>query len=96
MKSGKKSKLKLIVYGTEGCIPCERAVKYLSEMGIEWEYIDIEKNEEARMTVEMIEGGELLLPLILNPENEQIALGCPVEKEKFEREIGRIVSQDRW
>ena len=86
---------KLLVYGVEGCIPCERAISYLKELGMEFDYIDIGKDDDARLEVEIIEGGDLLLPLIVEPVSEQIAIGCPVEMEKFKREISRIFSQLR-
>ncbi|HEU97748.1 MAG: glutaredoxin family protein [Fervidicoccaceae archaeon] len=91
MLSRKKNK-RLLVYGMEGCIPCERAISYLKELGIEFDYVDIEKNSDARLDVEIIEGGDLLLPLIVEPVSEQIAIGCPVEMEKFKKEIWRILS----
>lgn len=91
MLSKKKSK-KLLVYGSEKCIPCRRALSFLKELGIEFEYIDIDRNNEAKALVEIIEGGDLLLPLIMDPENEQIAIGCPVELERFKNEIQRVLS----
>jgi len=90
MPSRAKNK-RLIVYGSRDCIPCERAVSYLKEMGIDFIYIDVDENEMAAEEVEIFEGGDLLLPLIVDAESEQISIGCSVEKEKFSREISRLL-----
>jgi len=90
--SKKENDKKIVVYGAKNCIPCERALSFLDEMGIKYDYIDIDESEEAKATVEILEGGDLLLPLIINPITDQIAIGCPVDKEKFQQEIRRILS----
>ena len=55
----------IIVYGAEWCGDCRRAKQFMEEHNIQFDWIDIEVNEEARETVKKINNGRRIIPTII-------------------------------
>mgnify|MGYP001189407766 FL=1 len=55
----------IIVYGADWCSDCRRAKQFMDEHNIQFEWIDIEVNEEARETVKKINNGRRIIPTII-------------------------------
>lgn len=74
---------KVKIYTTPACPFCVMAKEYLKEKGIEFEEIDVSKNEKAAK--EMIEkSGQMGVPVI--EIDEQIVVGF--DKEKIDQLLG--------
>ena len=77
----------ITVYGTTWCSDCKRAKRFLGDQQVEYKWIDVEQNEEARAFVEKHNDGKTIIPTILfddgsvlvEPSNAQLAqkLGLP-------------------
>lgn len=80
------------VYGAPWCPDCKRAKKFLGEQRVEYDWIDIEQNEEARKYVEALQNGGRTIPTIvfdddshlLEPSNDELAkkLGLQLTAER--------------
>ena len=55
----------IIVYGADWCSDCRRAKQFMDEHNIQFDWIDIEVNEEARETVKKINNGRRIIPTII-------------------------------
>ena len=60
----------IVVYGTRWCPDCSRARRVLDGRDISYEYIDINRDKQARATVEEINNGNRSVPTILFPDGE--------------------------
>ncbi len=60
----------VIFYGTKYCPDCYHARKILDEQEIPYEYIDINRNAEARAYVEQINNGNRSVPTIVFPDGD--------------------------
>ena len=68
------------MYGTEWCGDCHRSRAFLDEKEVEYEFIDIDKDEKARECVEKINKGMRSVPTIVfkdgsvlvEPSNEEL------------------------
>lgn len=77
------------VYGAYWCPDCRRSKQFLSEYQIDYDWIDIEQNEDGRAYVEKINAGKRIIPTIVfddgsflvEPSNAQLAekLGLATE-----------------
>ena len=77
----------ITVYGTTWCSDCKRAKRFLGDQQVEYKWIDVEQNAEARTFVEDHNDGKTIIPTILfddgsilvEPSNAQLAqkLGLP-------------------
>ena len=63
----------IIVYGTTWCPDCVRAKKVLKKEGVEFRWIDIGKDPEARTFVEQVNDGMRIVPTILFPDGDTLA-----------------------
>ena len=61
---------KIIVYGTKWCPDCHRARKVFRAQDIPFEYIDINRDSEARAYVEKVNNGNRSVPTILFPDGD--------------------------
>lgn len=67
-------------YGNSWCGDCKRSRAFLDENEVEYQYIDIEKNDEARKYVEKVNKGMRSVPTIVfedgtvlvEPSNEEL------------------------
>lgn len=57
-----------MLYGTNWCGDCKRAMRVLKEQQWPYTYIDIEQNEEARAYVEQVNKGMQSVPTIIFPD----------------------------
>lgn len=83
---------KIAVYGAHWCPDCRRSKRFLGEQQIEYEWIDIEKDEEAQQYVEEVNDGKRIIPTIVfpngsiltEPSNAELAqkLGLRTEAER--------------
>lgn len=58
----------IIMYGTTWCFDSRRARKILDEMEISYEWIDIDKDPDARKYVEEVNHGFRSVPTIIFPD----------------------------
>ena len=56
------------LYGAHWCPDCRRSKLFLGEQQIAYDWIDIEKDEEARRYVEQINNGKRIIPTIVFPD----------------------------
>ena len=80
---------KIAVYGTTWCVDCKRSKKFLGEQLIQYDWIDIEKDEAGMRLVEKVNQGKRKVPTIgfedgtflVEPSNEELAkkLGLKTE-----------------
>ena len=78
---------RITVYGTTWCSDCKRAKRFLGDQQVEYKWIDVEQNEEARKFVEEHNDGKTIIPtivfddgsILVEPSNAQLAqkLGLP-------------------
>lgn len=69
------------VYGAPWCPDCKRAKKFLGEQRVEYDWIDIEEDEDGRRHVEDLQNGGRTIPTIvfedgsylLEPSNDELA-----------------------
>ncbi len=64
--------LGIIIYGTKWCPDCYRAKKVFREREITFEYIDINRNLDARDYVEKVNNGFRSVPTILFPNGDTL------------------------
>jgi len=77
----------ITVYGTTWCSDCKRAKRFLGDQQVEYTWIDVEQNEDARAFVEDHNDGKTIIPtivfddgsILVEPSNAQLAqkLGLP-------------------
>ena len=56
---------KIVVYGTNWCGDCRRARQFLDKHGIEYEFINIDKDKEAEQFVRKTNNGMRSVPTII-------------------------------
>ncbi|MED0686358.1 glutaredoxin family protein [Anoxybacillus ayderensis] len=61
--------MKVIVYSKENCCLCDEAKAILRELQVEWEEVDIYKDEQ------LLEQYHLIIPVI-EVDGEMVAYGC--------------------
>jgi len=59
---------KIIMYGTEWCGDTRRAKKVFSENQIDYEYVNVDRDEEAEKLVKKINNGFRSVPTIIFPD----------------------------
>ena len=60
----------IIFYGTRWCPDCSRARRILDGREILYEYIDINRDQQARAYVEQVNNGNRSVPTILFPDGD--------------------------
>jgi thioredoxin reductase (NADPH) len=70
----------ITLYGADWCPDCLRAKAYLKENNIDYNFVDVDLDEEATRRVESINKGKRIIPTIIingkphtNPNNDQLA-----------------------
>ncbi|PCH95452.1 MAG: NrdH-redoxin [Bacteroidetes bacterium] len=56
---------KIIMYGTPWCADCNRSKAILEDFGLEYEYIDIDKDEDAAQKVMKVNQGRRVVPTLI-------------------------------
>ena len=64
------TKQTVMFYGTKWCPDCHRSRKILRERQIPHEYVDINRDPEARAYVESVNNGNRSVPTILFPDGD--------------------------
>lgn len=62
------TKTNIKLYGAHWCPDCRRSKRFLGEQQIAYDWIDIEKDEEARHYVEEVNNGKRIIPTIVFPD----------------------------
>ncbi|AWV98462.1 FAD-dependent oxidoreductase [Arcticibacterium luteifluviistationis] len=72
--------LKIKMFGAEWCPDCRRTKTFLEQNQIDFEYVNVDLNQEASQLVEKINNGKRIIPTLLineksftNPQNFEIA-----------------------
>jgi thioredoxin reductase (NADPH) len=71
----------IVVYGADWCPDCSRAKKYLSQQMVNFRWVDIERDPEARAYVERVNKGKRIIPtivfddesILVEPTNAELA-----------------------
>jgi thioredoxin reductase (NADPH) len=69
------------LYGTDWCSDCKRSKKFLGEQRIQYEYINIEHDQDGQAFVQKVQNGGMSIPtivfddnsLLIEPSNSQLA-----------------------
>lgn len=61
---------KIIFYGTGWCPDCHRAKRILARYNVDFQYIDIDQDLQAREFVEKTNNGNRSVPTIVFPEGD--------------------------
>lgn len=72
---------RIIMYGTTWCPDCIRAKQLLTRKGIPFDWIDIEKDDQARAHVEKVNKGLRKVPTIIFPEGSVLVEPSNAELE---------------
>jgi mycoredoxin len=59
---------RIVVYGASWCPDAQRARRFFDEQGVECAWIDIDEDSEARDFVREINGGQIVIPVIVFPD----------------------------
>ena len=85
-KNNKMNEIKL--YGADWCPDCRRAKSFLKENNIDYDFIDVDLDEQATKKVELINNGKRIIPTIIinnksytNPDNNQLAAALGVNED---------------
>ncbi len=79
----------IVVYGADWCPDCSRAKKFLGEKMVNFRWVDIERNPDARAYVERINNGKRIIPtivfedgsILVEPTNAQLAQKLNVQAQ---------------
>ena len=78
----------IILYGADWCPDCRRAKAYLKENNIEYQFIDVDLDEQATKKVESINNGKRIIPTIIingksytNPDNSKLAAALGINED---------------
>ncbi len=76
------------LYGADWCPDCRRAKSFLKENNIDYDFIDVDLDEQATNKVELINNGKRIIPTIIinnksytNPNNNQLAAALGVNED---------------
>jgi glutaredoxin len=59
----------IVVYGATWCPDARRARRFFDEHGVAYAWIDIDEDNEARNFVRETNGGQIVIPVIVFPDN---------------------------
>jgi mycoredoxin len=60
----------IVFYGTQWCFDCKRSRKLLDQMNVEYHYVDINQDPDARTFVQEVNNGNRSVPTIVFPDGE--------------------------
>ena len=63
---------KIVVYGTRWCGDTRRALRFLDQVNIPYQWIDIDQDREARRFVEDVNNGYRSVPTIIFPDGSML------------------------
>ncbi len=87
------------LYGANWCPDCRRSKAFLTEQGIPFDYVDLEKVPEATAIVEELNDGKRIIPTIIfddgailvEPSNEELADKLGLSREAMEHTYDVII-----
>jgi glutaredoxin len=59
---------RIVVYGASWCPDARRARRFFDEQGVEYEWFDIDEDNQARDFVKKTNGGPIVIPVIIFPD----------------------------
>lgn len=59
----------IVVYGSDWCGDCRRAKQFMEQHRIQFDWIDVAADEEARKVVERVNNGRCIIPTIIFQDN---------------------------
>ena len=59
---------RIVVYGASWCPDARRARRFFDEQGVEYTWIDIDEDSEASDFVRKTNGGQIVIPVIVFPD----------------------------
>jgi glutaredoxin len=59
---------RVVVYGASWCPDARRARRFFDDHGVEYRWIDIDEDNEARDFVKRTNGGQIIIPVIVFPD----------------------------
>ncbi len=79
----------IVVYGADWCPDCSRAKQYLGEQMVNFRWVDIERDPEARAYVERVNNGKRIIPtivfedgsILVEPTSAELAKKLAVEAQ---------------
>jgi len=79
----------VIVYAVDWCSDCWRTKRFLGEHQVEYGWVDIEQNPEARAYVERVNNGKCIIPtivfgdgsILVEPTNAELAAKLAVDAD---------------
>src|SRR4051794_33131910 len=60
------------MYGAPWCGDCRRAKKFFGEQRVNYEWVDIDEDEDARRFVELLQNGGRTIPTIIFPDGSYL------------------------
>ncbi len=80
----------ITVYGVDTCEDTERTREHLDDLGLDYEYVDLDDNPEADQKVRDANGGKRKTPmLVLRAGLEETVLRVP-DNDKLNEELERL------
>ena len=64
---------RLTLYGAAWCPDCRRSKAFLSEQGVPFDYVDLERHPDENATVERYNDGKRIIPTIVFPDGSHVA-----------------------
>ena len=58
----------VVIYGTSWCGDCRRVKKVLERRGVDYAWVDVERNKGAREEMLRLNGGDRRVPTLLLPD----------------------------
>ncbi len=87
----KTSLLRLLVYVTHDCIPCERVIRFLAGLGMVFEPRYVDEKSDYKEELEYWTSGKSIVPVIVNPLNARIMIGCPITMDEFIQRLTNLL-----
>ena len=56
------------VFGAPGCPDCKQSRQFLNEQRVQYEWLDIDQDEDARQYVQQVNDGKQIIPTIVFPD----------------------------
>jgi glutaredoxin len=63
---------RIVIYGAPWCPDARRARRFFDERGVEYAWIDIDEDNQARDFVKKTNGGKIVIPVIVFPDQSML------------------------
>ena len=89
---------RLILFGADWCPDCRRAKRFLTDNGVNFQFVDVDKNDWATTKVEQINNGKRIIPTLLidgepftNPDNTELRSLLKIDIKKEHKVYDTII-----